>query len=113
MNCTDNYLPLGEHLSQMLRKSGKLVGLAITEVTGHTDNAQSCGLSHLTYDQLMARAIGTDACGKPALRVKFIATCTSNKTCTNKDVVKKVDFRQMFAFDATTKTVAWVLNKSV
>lgn len=113
MNCNDNYLSLTTHLNNMVRHSGNLNGIAIVEVTGHTSNALSCGLdtTHLTFEQLLLKSIGTDPCGKPAIRVKFIATCTYLKNCELAGVSN--DFSRMFAYDATAKTFALVINKSV
>lgn len=115
MNCSDNHLPLKQHLDNMLRKSGVLNGLPIVEVANgtHTENALSCGLetNHLSFDDLMRKSIGVDACGKPALRVKYIASCTYRKDCNKNDV--NDNFNSMFAYDSTLKTFALVLNKSV
>lgn len=111
MNCSDNHLPLKSHMDAMLRTSGSLAGLPIVEVDGHTENALSCGKNHLTLDDLFRASIGVDSCGKPALRVKFIASCDVKKTCTNNSVDDLL--RSMFAYDSTTKTIALVLNQSV
>lgn len=113
MNCNDNHLPLKQHLDNMLRKSGVLIGLPIVEVSEgtHTENALNCGLNHLSHEDLMRKAIGVDSCGKPAIRVKYIASCTYKKDCTKNDV--NDNFNSMFAYDSTLKTVALVLNKSV
>jgi len=111
MDCQDNHLPLKSHLDAMLRTSGDLAGLPIVEVEGHTENALSCGKNHLTLEDLFRASIGTDSCGKPALRVKFIASCDVKKTCTNNSVDDLL--RSMFAYDSTTKTIALVLNQSV
>lgn len=113
MDCNTNHLSLKQHLDNMLRKSGNLNGLPIVEVSGHTSNALSCGLetNHLTFEQLLLKSIGTDACGKPAIRVKYIASCDYRKNCQTNDV--NDNFNSMFAYDATTKTFALVLNKSV
>lgn len=111
MNCDDNHLPLKQHLDNMLRKSGVLFGLPIVEVSGHTENAVNCENNHLTFDDLMRKSIGVDACGKPALRVKFIESCTYKKDCEKNSV--NDNFNSMFAYDSSAKTFALVLNKSV
>jgi hypothetical protein len=94
----------------MLRKSGDLVGLPITEVTGHTENAINCDRQHLTFMDLIKLSIGVDGCGKPALRVKKIDTCTLNATCDN--AVVNDNLNKIFAYDSTEKTFAIVLNET-
>lgn len=111
MDCANSYLELKKHLNAMLRKSGALVGLPIVEVSGHASAAINCENSHLTFEDFMRLCIGVDACGKPALRVKFIASCTTLVTCANNDDANPLG--KMFAFDATAKTYALVINKSV
>lgn len=109
MDCNNNHLPLKQHLENMLRHSGNLNGLPITEVSGHTD-AIPCDLNFLTFEQLLLKSIATDTCGKPAIRVKFIDSCTYLKSCANNDV--NDNFNKMFAWDSTAKTIALVLNQS-
>lgn len=110
MDCNNNHLPLVKHLAPMLRKTGNLVGLPIVAVTGHTDNAINCENSHLTFEDLFKRSIGVDSCGKPAIRVKFINTCSTLVTCANNDDANPL--QKMFAYDSTTKTYALVINQS-
>lgn len=111
MNCSDNHLSLKQHLDAMLRVSAPLAGLPIVEVSGHEENALKCDLNHLTLDDLFRASIGVDSCGRPAIRVKYIASCDLKKTCTNNSVDDLL--RSMFAYDSTTKTIALVLNVSV
>lgn len=111
MDCTDAYIDVLKHINSMLRVSGVLIGLPIVEISGHTDNALNCDNNHLKFEDLLRLSIGVDACGKPALRVKFIASCDLNKTCSNNDV--QDNLRQIFAYDSTEKTFALVINKSV
>lgn len=111
MNCNDNHLPLDKHLNAMMRVDGVLKGLPIVEVSGHTENALSCGLNHLTLEDLFKKSIGVDGCGKPAIRVKYIDSCDYAKNCGNNGVQNEL--RAMFAYDSTQKTFALVLNKSV
>lgn len=113
MNCSDNHLPLEKHLRAMVRKSGVLCGLPIIEVSGYTTNAMKCGddLNHLSFTDLILKCIGTDACGRPAIRVKYIASCTLKMNCNLNDVSSEMN--SIFAFDTATKSYALVLNKSV
>jgi hypothetical protein len=110
MNCATNHLSVKKHLESMARKSGVLVGLPITEVEGHEENAMSCGKNHLSFEQLLALCIGVDSCGKPAIRVKYIDSCETMRNCTNND--KDPLLNQTFAYDAGRKTFALVLNVS-
>jgi hypothetical protein len=110
MDCNNNHLDLAKHLNAMLRVSGALVGLPIVEVSGHTEKAVNCELAHLTFEDLVKKSIGVDSCGKPAIRVKFIDSCTYKTQCANNGV--QDNLREMFAYDSTAKTVALVLNKS-
>lgn len=111
MNCETNHLSVKKHLNSMVRKSGVLAGLPIVEVSvGYHENAVNCGLNHLSFEQLLAKCIGVDACGKPAIRVKYIASCDVFTTCANND--KDSISNHVFAYDATLKTFALVLNKS-
>lgn len=110
MTCTDAHIDLMKHINSMLRVDGVLIGLPIVAVEGHTENALNCDNNHLTYEQLMKLSIGVDSCGKPALRVKFIASCDLNKSCSNNDV--QDNLRQTFAYDSTLKTYALVINQS-
>lgn len=110
MNCNDNHIALGKYLEAMLRVSGPLKGLPIVEVSGHTDNAINCNNNHLGFDDFVKLSIGSDSCGKPAIRVKYIDSCDTVITCaTNND---KHIMNSMFAYDSTAKTFALVLNKS-
>ena len=95
----------------MLRVSGVLVGFPIKEVTGHTENAINCNNNHLKFEDLLKLSIGVDACNKPALRVKIITSCTTLKTCANNSDAHPLN--KLFAYDATAKTYALVLNRSV
>ncbi len=104
MDCINNYIATDDRLNGMLRSSGELVGLPITEVTGHTSMVP-CSHNHLTFEQLMLASIGTDGCGKPALRVKYIDSCTLALTC-----AQPKGLIDMFAWDETLKTFAVVLN---
>lgn len=106
MDCTNNHISLDDRLNGMLRKSGELIGLPVTVVTTH-DSVVPCSHNHLTFDQLLALSIGTDGCGKPALRIKYIDTCTLAITC-----AKPAKLSDSFAYDATLKTFALVLNKT-
>jgi hypothetical protein len=106
MDCINNYIATDDRLNGMLRASGNLVGLPITEVSGHT-SAVPCSHNHLTFEQLMLASIGVDGCGKPALRVKNIDSCTLALTC-----AQPKGLIDMFAYDATLKTFALVLNKT-
>lgn len=110
MDCNNNYLPLKQHLEAMLRVAAPLKGLPIVEVTGHEENALNCTNNHLTFEDLLKASIGVDSCGKPAIRVKFIDTCETEKTCANNSDADPL--RGMFAYDSTTKTIALVINKS-
>lgn len=111
MNCNDNHIDVKKHINSMLRVSGVLVGLPIVAVTGHEDNAINCEKTqHLNFEQLLALSIGTDTCGKPALRVKYIESCTYKKVCANNDWDE--NFRSLFAYDSTLKTYALVLSTS-
>ena len=106
MDCINNYISLDARLNGMLRKSGELVGLPITEVTGHTSMVP-CSHNHLTFSQLLEASIGTDGCGKPAFRVKCIDSCDLALTC-----AQPKGLIDMFAYDSTAKTFALVLNKT-
>ena len=110
MNCIDNHLPTEAHINNMLRVAGALTGLPIIEVlSGYNVNANNCALNHLTFDELLRRAIGVDACGKPAIRVKYISSCNYQNNCTTNNQANA--FTKLFAFDVATKTVALVLNR--
>lgn len=106
MDCINNYIATDDRLNGMLRSSGELVGLPIVDVTGHTSMVP-CSHNHLTFEQLLLASIGVDGCGKPALRVKYIDSCTLAITC-----AKPKGLIDMFAYDATSKTFALVLNKT-
>lgn len=108
MDCTNSYIELEKHLAAMLRKSGSLIGLPLVEVSGHESQAINCNNSHLTIVDFLRLSIGVDGCGKPALRVKFIDTCDTLVNCANN--VNANPLAQMFAYDATEKTYALVLN---
>lgn len=112
MDCKTNHIPLNDHLRSMLRKSGRLKGLPIVEVTGHTEHAMSCGAenSHWKFEDFMAASIGVDTCGKPAIRVKFIHSCTNEIECANNTNTNV--FAEMFAYDKSAKTYCMVINKS-
>jgi hypothetical protein len=110
MNCENNHLSLNTHLRAMARISEKLVGLPIVAVTGHEDQALNCGTTHLGFDDMLSAAIGVDSCGKPAIRVKFINSCENYISCNNSSDDNV--WRQFFAYDASTKTFAIVLNQS-
>lgn len=104
MDCINNYIATDDRLNGMLRSSGELVGLPIKVVTTHASRVP-CSHNHLTFEQLMLASIGTDGCGKPALRVKYINSCTLAKTC-----AQPKGLIDMFAYDTTLKTFALVLN---
>lgn len=110
MDCKTNYLPTKQHLAAMLRTAGTLAGLPIVAVSGHTENAITCQKQHLSFDDLLRASIGTDNCGKPAIRVKFIDSCDLKTTCKNNS--DEDPLRNMFAYDSTTKTIALVINQS-
>lgn len=95
----------------MVRKSGILAGLPIVEVEGHYENPVTCSKNHLSFTDLLALCIGVDGCGKPAIRVKIIESCTNFTNCQNND--KDPILNHVFAYDATLKTHALVLNRSV
>lgn len=110
MDCTNNNYPLTHHLTAMARKSGTLIGLPIVAVTGHNDQgAQSDDGLPRTFERYLVGSIGTDSCGLPAIRVKFIDSCDTAITC---KVEADNILDQIFAYDATTKTFAIVLNQS-
>lgn len=94
----------------MVRKSGVLAGLPIVAVEGHHENAVNCQKNHLSFEQLLALCIGVDGCGKPAIRVKYIDSCTPFTNCANND--KDPILNHVFAYDATLHTYALVLNVS-
>ena len=107
MDCTNNYIATPDRLNDMLRSSGELVGLPVTIVTTHA-SVVPCELNHLTFEQLLLACIGTDGCGKPAFRIKYINSCTlAYNVCS-----KPKSLIDMFAYDATLKTFALVLNKT-
>lgn len=111
MECKTSHIKLDKHLAAMLRKSELLIGLPIVEVTGHTQNAIDCRkTAHLKLEDFIKMSIGTDSCGQPAIRVKFIDTCDRLIDCTQKNDANP--FRRMFAYDPTAKTYALVINKS-
>lgn len=111
MDCNDNFLGLATHMQAMARVSGALIGMPIVSVTGHTSQALQCddGLPR-TFEKLLAASIGVDSCGKPAFRVKFIDSCNTKVDCSNNTNMNFLD--QMFAYDATAKTFALVINQS-
>jgi hypothetical protein len=88
----------------MLRKSGDLTGLPVKVVTGHTSPVP-CTHNHLTFEQLFLLCITTDGCGKPAFRIKYINSCALATTC-----ARPKELIDIFAYDATLKTFAIVLN---
>mgnify|MGYP003468271434 FL=1 len=104
MDCINNYIATDDRLNGMLRSSGELVGLPVITVTTHASRVP-CSHNHLTFEQLFLQSIGTDGCGKPALRVKYINSCTLAKTC-----AQPKSMIDMFAYDANLKTFAVVLN---
>jgi len=106
MNCTNNHISTADRLNGMLRQSGELVGLPVTVVTTHASKVP-CSHNHLTFEQLLLLCIGTDGCGKPAFRIKYIDSCTLALTCS-----KPKSLIDSFAYDATLKTFALVLNKT-
>jgi hypothetical protein len=110
MDCNTSHFDLKHHLTAMLRKSGALVGLPIIEVSGHTSAAFNCDNAHFTFEDFVRASIGVDSCGKPALRVKIIDTCDVLVNCSNN--VDANPLSQMFAYDATEKTYAVVLNRA-
>lgn len=112
MDCATNHIPLTKQLEAMARTSGVFVGLPIVEVEvdTHEENAMRCDNNHLTLEDLLKACIGTDVCGKPALRVKFIDSCDTLVTC-GKNHDADV-FRKMFCYDSTAKTYALVINQS-
>lgn len=109
MDCNDNYLGLNAHMQAMARVSGALIGMPIVAVAGHTSQALQCddGLPR-TFEKLLAASIGVDSCGKPAFRVKFINSCNTKADCN----INMNFLDQMFAYDATAKTFALVINQS-
>lgn len=113
VNCNTNHLPIGEILKSILRKDAttKLVGMPIVEVSGHDEPAITCKNNHLKFEDFLSLSVGVDACGKPALRVKNIATCDVDMNCANNSDPNPLN--KIFAYDSTTKTYAIVLNKSV
>lgn len=112
MNCTDNYISVKQHLTNSTRKMGVLVGLPFFEVDSDTHelNALTCNNNHLDFAALLALCFGVDSCGDPAIRVKIIDSCEKFTTCNNND--KDPLLNQCFAYDATLKTYALVLNRS-
>lgn len=110
MDCVTSHLPIKNHLDAMLRKSGTLIGLPIVEVEGHATPARACDTNHYTFEQLVRLSIGVDGCGKPALRVKVIDSCDTLLNCANGGDANPLS--RMFAYDATEKTYAMVLNRS-
>src|SRR6478736_1263909 len=102
MDCSTNHIPVKKHLENMVRKDGVLNGLPIVEVSGHEENAMTCDKNHLSFEMLLALCIGVDACGKPAIRVKYIDSCDTLLTCATSD--KDPLFNNIFAYDSTTKT---------
>ena len=112
MDCKTSYIDLEDHLTAMLRVSAALIGLPIVAVSGHTSNAMICAkTNHLDVDALLKLCIGVDSCNQPAIRVKFINSCTLLSSCKNKS--NKNSLRRMFAYDSTSKTYALVINQSV
>lgn len=106
MDCVNNHISTDDRLKGMLRASGNLVGMPITIVTTHTSRVP-CSHNHLTFEQLLLASIGTDGCGKPAFRVKYIDSCILALTCSQgKGII------DMFAYDESLKTFALVLNKT-
>lgn len=110
MDCSTNFLTLKQHLEAMLRVSGPLAGLPIVAVSGHEESALNCNNQEATFESLLKDSIGVDSCGKPAIRVKFIDSCDLKISCSNHDETNPL--RDMFAYDATLKTVALVINQS-
>jgi hypothetical protein len=110
MECKKSHIPLNKQLEAMLRVSGVLLGLPLVEVEGHADQALRCDNNHLTFEDLVKSCIGTDSCGKPALRVKFIDSCNTKTTCKNNGDADPL--KQMFCYDASAGTYAIVLNMS-
>lgn len=110
IGCKDNHVPLVKYLEAMLRVSGALTGLPIVAVTGHTQAAINCNNSHLQFEDFLRLSIGVDSCGKSALRVKFINSCNTLENCSNSADANPL--RKMFAYDATSKTYALVINQS-
>jgi hypothetical protein len=110
MNCKESSLSTDQLLKNSLRFNGALTGLAITAVTGYTDPIP-CSLKHLSFDELLRASFGTDSCGKPALRVKFIATCDTLINCQNRSNENQLG--EVFAYNSSTRTIAIVLNQSV
>jgi len=110
MDCSNNNYPLIHHLTAMARKSGSLIGMPIVAVSGHNDQAAQCddGLPR-TFEKLLTASIGVDSCGKPSLRVKFIDSCETQISC---KIESDNILDQIFAYDATNKTFALVLNQS-
>lgn len=107
MDCINNHISTDERLDGMLRSSGQLVGLPVVIVTTHSLEVP-CDLNHLTFEQKLLASIGVDGCGKPALRVKYIDSCTL--ALSNCNSQKKL--KDAFAYDNTLKTFALVLNKT-
>ena len=104
MDCKNNHIDLDSRIDGMLRSLAGLTGIPVITVTGHT-SIVPCSHNHLTFDQLIALTIGTDGCGKPAFRVKYINSCVLAKTCS-----KPKSIIDAFAYDASAKTFALVLN---
>lgn len=111
MDCTNNYIQLKDHLKAMVRSSGQLSGMAIVEVESGYEDPAPCddGLPR-SFEQRLAASIGVDPCGKPALRVKFIDSCTSKISCTVGAEENVLD--NIFAYESSTKSFALILNKS-
>lgn len=109
MNCENNHLSLEKQLTRMLRTVGGLTGLATVKINSGYTAKIPCDLNHLSFEDLIKRSVGVDSCGRPAIRIKYIATCNLKKDCNNNDVENQ--FNQMFAYDTVTRSFALVLNQ--
>lgn len=112
MNCVNNHLTLEQQVNRMLRTTpgaNGLTGIATIKMLSGYTNKIPCDLNHLSFTDLLLRAIGVDSCGKPAIRVVYIATCNPQKDCNNNAVENQLT--QCFAYDVPTKSFALVLNQ--
>ena len=112
LDCNKQNITTMDLIESMLRVASPLTGLAIVVVSGHNESALQCSkdTKHFTFEDFLRASIGVDNCGKQALRIKFIDSCDSKKTCKVRTGYNPL--RDMFAYDSTTKTYALVLNQS-
>jgi len=92
IDCENNYLSADKQIQTLLRtasnpfSSGVINGLAVDlDWLGEDaiEPAINCNNNHLTFIDLLLLSIGTDGCGKPALRAIFIDSCDLVKNCDN------------------------------